>query len=268
MSPGQAPLAGVGVLVTRPVHQAGPLCEALERRGARVTRLPMIDIRPTDDTAGLERGLARLSAADLAIFVSPNAVEGLLHELSARGLSWPPGITVAAVGHGTVRALEAHGMAVDVVPASGFDSESLLDMPALRQIAGHHAILIRGNGGRDVLRGTMEERGARVTLLPVYRRALPDLPVAALDGLGRPGEMDVAVITSGTVLEHLVTVAGPQRRDALLDTGLVVISGRVAAQASGLGFRNGIVTADDPGAEALADGVVRWVADNRRQDNP
>ncbi|WP_290651261.1 uroporphyrinogen-III synthase [Aquisalimonas sp.] len=256
------------MLVTRPVHQAAPLCEALECQGAAVTRFPVIAIRPPLDEQALDRGVKRLHGADVAIFVSPNAVEALLDRLAQRGIPWPEEVRVAAVGRGTQRALEQRGVGVDTVPDSGFDSESLLSQPALQHVCGQHAMLVRGDGGRDVLRATLEHRGATVEILAAYRRALPELDPDILDEAWANGRLDVAVITSATALEHLMRLVGPTRQDRLLATGLVVISERVAEQASGLGFHNGIVIAAGPSTEALTDGVVRWVASNRRQDNP
>ncbi|MFV8834957.1 uroporphyrinogen-III synthase [Aquisalimonas sp.] len=267
MTAGDQPLVGVGVLVTRPAHQAGPLCDALAARGAAVTRFPVIAIGAAPDPQALDRGLDRLDCADLVIFVSPNAVDALFRRLAERGQPWPAGVAVATVGRGTARALAARDVAATVVPADGYDSEALLAQPPLRHVRGQRAMLVRGDGGRELLRETLEQRGATVEVLSAYRRELPDVDPAELDRAWARSALDVAVVTSGNALENLVMLAGEQRRSRLLGTGLVVISERVAARASGLGFCNGIVTAEGPDTDALAAGVERWVAGKRRQAN-
>ena len=42
------PLAGLGVVVTRPAAQAEPMVERLEALGARVVRLPLLAIRENE----------------------------------------------------------------------------------------------------------------------------------------------------------------------------------------------------------------------------
>ena len=264
MPPGDGELAGVGVLVTRPAHQAEPLCDELERRGASVTRFPVLAIGPPEDAAARDQGIRRLPGMDWVIFVSPNAVHALLDRLEEMGLGWPGGVRTAGVGAGTAAALEERGLHMDCVPKTGFDSESLLAQPAFRHMAGRRAMLVRGDGGREILRQTLEKRGAEVHVVAAYRRMRPATDPAILDTAWAAGAMDVAVVTSGAALENLLTLACPERRERLLGTGLVVISQRVAAQASGLGFANGIVATEGTSAEAMSDAVARWVNENRR----
>ncbi|MDN3516674.1 uroporphyrinogen-III synthase [Aquisalimonas lutea] len=262
------PLRGLGVLVTRPAHQAEPLCRALEARGARVIRFPTLAIAPPPDADAVERGIDRLAAMDWVVFVSPNAARSLLDRLAARGEAWPDGVRVATVGAGTAAELEARGVAVDCVPAAGSDSEALLDEPAFRHVDGQRAMLVRGESGRETLRTTLAERGARVEVLPAYRRVRPDSDPAVLDRAWARGMLDVAVVTSTEALDNLVGLAGEARRSRLLATGLVVMSERVASRASGLGFAGGIVVADGTGTDALTEAVARWAAENRRQNHP
>ena len=59
------------------------------------------------------------------------------------------------------------------MPSSGNDSEALLAMPALRDVAGQHIIIVCGHseaGGRTILQRLLRERGAVVTLLTCYTR--------------------------------------------------------------------------------------------------
>lgn len=261
-------LAGIGVVVTRPAHQAEPLCRALEARGASVIRLPLLAIAPPPDPVARDQAIDRLASMDWAVFVSPNAVDALLDRLDELGRAWPAGVRTAAVGAGTAAALEARGVPVASVPPGGFDSEALLAQPDFQHMNGRHAMLVRGEGGRELLRSTLEARGGRVETLTAYRRVRPAADPVALERAWVRGEADVAVVTSGEALDNLLVMAGPECREAVLDTGIVVLSDRVAGKASGLGFRNGIVVATGTSTEALAAAVERWATRNRRQDNP
>ena len=82
------PLAGLGVVLTRPRAQCENIAAALESRGARVVIFPALDIVPVELSAASREALASLPAASLAIFVSANAAE---HGVAAarRAGPWP-----------------------------------------------------------------------------------------------------------------------------------------------------------------------------------
>ncbi|MFO7859163.1 MAG: uroporphyrinogen-III synthase, partial [Ectothiorhodospiraceae bacterium] len=257
-----------GVVVTRPAHQAEPLCRALTALGARVTRFPTIAIAPPADGQALTPALQRLDGAAWAVFVSPNAVHALMRRLHEHGLSWPPGLQTAAVGPGTAAALREHGVSVTCVPASGADAAALLAEPGFQPAAGERVVLVKGEGGRAVLGEGLAARGIDGTELAVYRRVKPDTDPAVLDAARSGGALDVAVVTSVEALENLVAMAGPDRRGYVVDMGLVAMSRRVADRGSELGFGDGIVIPSGTGPQALAEAVTRWAADNRRTNKP
>ena len=65
-------LQGLGVLVTRPAHQADQLCDLIEAAGGRPYRLPTIEITPSSDSDQQQARhlLEHLQANDLLIFIS------------------------------------------------------------------------------------------------------------------------------------------------------------------------------------------------------
>lgn len=248
-------LAGRHVVVTRPEAQAGPFCTMLEQAGARVTRFPVIEIRGPEDPAPLRAVLARLPAFDIAVFVSANAVQRVVTEVLARG-PWPGLIRVAAIGASTARALEALGVAPDIVPERRFDSEALLESEALQAVEGLRVVIFRGDGGREHLATTLRSRGAEVVYAEAYRRALPEIDRRPLCAALQGGEVDAITVTSSESLQNLVTMVGTETREALLRTALVVGAGRVADRAQELGFHAEVVTAEDPTDAAMLQALV------------
>jgi len=69
------PLAGKNVVVTRPAHQAQAFARLIKDAGGRAILFPAIEIRDVKDPWSVTRLVDRLDQYDLAIFVSPNAVE-------------------------------------------------------------------------------------------------------------------------------------------------------------------------------------------------
>ncbi len=228
-------LAGVHVLVTRPAHQAGDLCDLITRAGGTVSRLPVIEIAGPPDPGAVEIILARLSAFDIAIFVSPNAVDQALALLEPRG-GWPGGPRVATVGQGSAAALGRHGVRVDICPKTQYDSEGLLAEPALNVVAGKRIVIFRGDSGRDLLAEMLRARGATVEYAEVYQRRVADGAGEGLRRIAAGAPVDVIVVTSNEGLHNLYRLAGESLRDWLTGRQLVVISTRAAALAAELGF--------------------------------
>jgi uroporphyrinogen-III synthase len=251
-------LTGRHLVVTRPAAQAEAFCAMLESAGARVTRFPVIEIQGPNDPGQLGAVLGALDDLDIAVFVSANAVQRVLPAVFARG-PWPARVKIAAIGARTARELEAHGCAPDIVPESRFDSEALLEEPALRDIQGQRVVIFRGDGGREQLAETLRARGAEVIYAEAYRRALPALDPGPLRTQLEAGAVDAITLTSGESLRNLLTMVGPMGRDALLGTPLIVGAARVADLARELGFRAGVQTADDPTDAAMFRVVVRFL---------
>ena len=90
-----------------------------------------------------------------------------------RRRSWPARLRAFAPGPGTAAALAAAGIHDVTIPATTFDSEGLLALPALSQVAGKRIAIFRGEGGRDLLGDTLRARGALVDYVDCYRRAAP-----------------------------------------------------------------------------------------------
>lgn len=141
-------------------------CDAANRPGRGVGRddcrtgeaicCPLLEIGPVDDMGPLQMAAAHLTTYAFVVFISPNAVGyGLSILLAGRG--WPEAVKVAAIGPGTVAALAACGVTGTIAPRERFDSEALLALPEFgtAAVAGRRVLLMRGNGGRELLAETL-----------------------------------------------------------------------------------------------------------------
>lgn len=221
-------LAGLGVLVTRPEHQADELVAAIEAHGGTAIRFPALTIKPRA-AADISTDLALLAPPDIAIFVSPNAVRF--------GLEYSGKAAIAAIGPSTAAAIEAAGRSVDIVSAAGYNSEHLLAEPALKEADGQVVRIIRGQQGRELLADTLRSRGATVDFLAVYERAAPDYAPAdiqALESKLRAEAVDFTTIMSAESLRNLVAILPESCRDHLVETRLVTPAARVIKEAQEL----------------------------------
>lgn len=247
-------LSGWRVLVTRPVHQAEGLCRLLREHGAEPIRFPTLSIEPPSDPERARAVLARLEEFDLAIFISANAIEQYLQFMDA---PLPTTLRLAVVGKASARALETAGYRVDHQPVDGADSEALLALPELQQVAGQRVVIIRGEGGRELLADTLRARGAQVEYAEVYRRTVPTADTAVLSNRWRNDGIDAVTVTSNQTLQNLYDLLDPVGRECLLRTPLVVVSPRAEELARRLGHAAPVTVATEAGDEAVLDALQR-----------
>ncbi|AKH21056.1 hypothetical protein AAY24_12625 [Sedimenticola thiotaurini] len=225
-------LSGVGVLVTRAEHQATTLCRMIAARNGRAVRFPAVEIIDPADPQRVAEQLSHFADYQMAVFVSPNAVLWGIKQLPDQKI--PPGVALATVGKRTAQTLAEAGYAVDVVPETSFDSEGLLATPELKDVAGKRILILRGNGGRELLADTLVERGATVDFVEVYQRRCPDTDPDPLIRRWRD-DVDVVTVSSNILLDNLFTMLGEAGQPLLQQTPMIVISDRMRQHARELG---------------------------------
>ena len=253
------PLAGRRILVTRPRAQAEGLAALIRKEGGEPILFPAIEIGDLADLSAFHAIVDRLEEFDLAIFISPTAVQRALDLLRTRrnGRPWPARLQVAAIGRGTARELERSGFAEVLAPATEADSESLLALPALPVVAGTHVVVFRGQGGREVLGDTLAARGARVEYAECYRRVRPAQEVSSPAWANRA--LDAVTVSSSESLANLDALLGAWRRDWLQESPLFVSHPRIAEEAERLGARETVVAG--PGDREISLGLVAYFRD-------
>ena len=254
------PLAGIHILVTRPEHQAHEFAERIRAAGGHPVLFPVLEIQDTLDSRPLLDLIKRLDEFDLAIFISPNAVNKAMSLICARR-TFPASLKTAAVGQGTTRALGRFGVTGVIAPTTRFDSEALLDLPELRQVKGKRVVVFRGDGGRPLLGDTLVGRGAILEYAECYRRIKPDLDIAPLLRAWENGKMDAIAITSTEGLRNLCEMVGKPGSPWLQKTALFVSHERIGEAARKLGFVRVIPTG--AGDDGLMEGLLNYFGSGR-----
>jgi uroporphyrinogen-III synthase len=242
------PLAELTVLVTRPAPQATALCEEITRLGANAISFPAVEI------AAVSAGVA--SGHDLIVFVSVNAVAHGVHLIEKS-----PTARVAAIGKATAAALAQTSLPADIVPEAGFNSEALLAHPDLTLASDARVLIVRGSGGRELLRETFAARGMVVETLDVYRRICPTIDDAtrnALEERWASEGIDVVTATSIETLHNLIGMLSDRGRALLRETTLLVASRRIAEAAQAAGLNGTLLVANAPDDASMIGTLARW----------
>ncbi|MFA6972030.1 MAG: uroporphyrinogen-III synthase [Gallionella sp.] len=243
------PLAGVKILVTRPRDQATQLAQAIEQADGIPLLFPLLEIAPVQDAQLLREQISHLEQADLAIFISPNAVQYGMAAIRSGG-ALPANLKVATVGQGSANALRELGVKDVIVPDGRFDSEGLLARPELQNIAGWRVMIFRGDGGRELLGDTLKARGAAVEYVACYRRSKPLQNVCELS------DAHAITVTSSEALGYLWQMLDEAGQKKLRDTPIFVPHPRIAALAQQQGWSRVYLTG--AGDDGLLSGLLEW----------
>jgi uroporphyrinogen-III synthase len=244
------------LIVTRPRPQCAAWLAKLAALGVDAQALPLIEIEPARDAAPVQAAWAALTGVDLAVFVSPNAVEHFFAR--AGGAAWPAHTLAACVGPGSAQALAEHGVPAahiiqPAVDAASLDSEHLWEQLAPRRgWAGARVLLLRGNGGREWLAERLLDAGARVDAVTVYHRTAPrfDAGEQALLAtvLARPMDF-VWLFSSAEAVGHLLSQPPGQ---PLAGQRAIATHPRIADAARAAGFAPVVLARPAPEAVTQA----------------
>lgn len=252
-----APLAGLNIVVTRPRDQAVSLAQRIIEKGGHSILFPLLEISPVADPLLLSQLVAHLAEFNLAIFISPNAVRYGMDAIREVG-ALPTALKIATVGQGSAKALRALGVAEIIAPQDKFDSEALLALPELQNVAGWRVAIFRGDAGRELLGDTLKARGATVEYAACYQRAKPQHDAATL----LAANPDIFTVTSSEALAYLWEMLDEPSRAKVAAMPLFVQHERIAQAAQKIGWREVITT--EGGDDGLLNGLIAWVATQKK----
>lgn len=195
------PLAGWRITVTRPRESSSKMAKKLRDLGAEVLEMPSIETVPLEDQEGLHRALKNMSGYDWIVFTSPAGVRIFFDEMKASktDVRILTGIKVAAIGSGTEKEVEKHGIFVDFVP-SLYDGETLGRELAEQICHGDRILIPRAAiGGRD-LTDILTKAGAVVDDVPIYDTVPAKNEAIDERHLWEAGEIDCTVFTSASTV--------------------------------------------------------------------
>jgi uroporphyrinogen-III synthase len=267
------------IIVTRPAGQARQLIEVLTRAieasgvGKRslpeILSLPLLTIVPKSDGHLADHIASTLSDADLAIFVSPNAIESVMRLLERDWQDFSKKIIpIGVMGGSSHLALRNHGVGSEdnptpiIIPGNNenWDSEGLWkELQSLKwNWQGKKVVIFKGEGGRDWLADTLKKAGATVEAILTYTRVPLDIDNPAWQ-LVR--EMDLSkslwLLTSSEAVRYLGEVMKDQFTQNLNVASALCPHHNIADAAEMIGF--GEVFTSEPGDEALIKSTLAWL---------
>src|SRR5690606_2605363 len=175
-------VTGWRLLLTRPAAECAALAATLAEAGVFSRSLPLLETEALAQTPEQGTIMRELERYCVIVVVSKSAARLGLELLGRNRAAPPPGVHWFSVGAATAQVLDgylqAHGLRAGF-PCAGDDSEALLALPqftAALQVPSPRALIIRGEGGRELIADTLRQRGVAVDYLQLYRRVRPQYP--------------------------------------------------------------------------------------------
>ncbi|MBT8398419.1 MAG: uroporphyrinogen-III C-methyltransferase [Gemmatimonadetes bacterium] len=252
----ERPLFGTSVLVAGSRQTASNLRGKLSVLGAEVLTQPAIRIVEPEDWEPADAVLEKVGEYDWIVFTSGNGVDGFMNRIlhSGRDARALGGARIAALGKGTAERLRNYHLFPDLAPDKVDPSALAQDlMDSARDGA---FLMARAAGDRPVLAEELEELGAGVDQVPVYRTVDVDEPNQDVADALKAGEIHWITVTSSPTARSLVRLYG----EALRSAKIVSISPLTTATLKELGY--------DPVFEArphTVDGMVSALVEHGGQ---
>lgn len=247
------PLKNKTILITRPEGLADSLINQIDNAGGHAQHYPVIHIANIKKSDSLNTITANLDNYDMAIFISPTAVQKSLKLISVL----PKKLRLAVIGRSTKSALEKQGYHAQIVP-NDYNSESLLSSPDLQQdrVTNKSIIIFRGVGGRNLLGDTLIQRGAKVIYAETYQREKNLLPSLSDENLA---QLDALAVSSNEGLQYLYELTTDK---ATLTRITIIVPGTRAQQlAQKLGFSH-IIQASNATDDACMHSLAQHFSDS------
>ena len=194
----------------KPAHSP-PACVIWVRK---CWTFPFIEIRKPRSYQPLDGALQNVSSYHWLILTSVNGVESLWERMQKLGLDRKrlAHLKIAAIGPATKRAIEDHGIRVDVVPKE-YIAESVV-ASLRRKVKGKRVLLVRARVARDVIPRELSKLGAQVDTVEAYETVVPQssrkrLRAALKSVTKRP---DVITFTSSSTVKNFVALLGKDAR--------------------------------------------------------
>jgi len=242
------PLKNITILNTRPTHQSKALSEAIAALGGKTIVLPTIEIIPKQVNP------IKLDNVDIAIFVSANAVH---LGLEGKAFSQIPSRTpIIAIGPGTASTLKQYDITNSIIPEQ-YNSDGILLLAEMQNIDDKNIIIFCGENARPLLKETLIQRDAKVTLVECYRRQCPTLNKKEKQRL-LENTIDIIISTSKESLNNLYVLLGDDGRKKLLKTPLLVISSNMKKLAKTQAWQT-IITAPNASNQAIVNTIARYI---------
>ena len=128
-----------------------------------------------------------------------------------------------------------------IYPFGEENSEGLLKLPPMQQLAGKTVLLLRGNRGRELFSEQVKARGATLEVIECYQREPISYDNEEQTDLCKRAGINTVVVTSVEILTALMDFVPKSEHNWIKSCQLITVSRRIANLATWYGFEKIVI---------------------------
>ncbi len=226
------------ILITRQLEKSKKFSLLLNKNNIKNFIYPVILIK---NIKPKKIDLENLKKSDLVIFTSPNSISSIADLLKPSVIKDK---IIVSIGESTKEILESIKIKVNIVPKINFSSESLLCEIKKNKISNKKIIIIKGTGGRNLLKSELSKNNYVFEDMNVYERNIPSnidiIPTEVFKNISH------ICITSVDILNNLITIFNKFKLK--ISNNLIFIAGnkRIAVEIEKKFINNKVIVSLNP----------------------
>lgn len=242
------------LLFTRPLPKLNATGRAFENAGINAVGVATSDIVCVSSESAAASDFIAKNPVQAVVVTSVYATQSAIGGVKARSELGAKLPTVIAVGDATAKKLQHALNNVDcatVLTPDAHTSEGILAMQQLNEPSNQHVVIIKGEGGRDVIARGLQQRGYEVSHFCVYKREQLTQPIYTKRW--KISDVSGIIATSEAMATQLISHYG----NALLTLPWLTVSERIATSLREIGVLRVSVC-----SRATDQALTAWVKDN------
>ncbi|MCX6230083.1 MAG: hydroxymethylbilane synthase [Bacteroidetes bacterium] len=243
------------IISTRPVESGDTLPELLQKHGAKVFSLPMIEILPAQPTHAELELIKNLQHFDWLFFTSKNGVINFFKQLSDinGSTALPASLKIAAIGAKTTIELDYYGYAPDFVSEGNTSEDLLNEYYSKINPVNQHILLALGNLADNILMDRLSKEND-VKRINVYQTVKPQMADEKIMQAIQHQYYDLIVFTSPSTFINFSSFYGKENL-ADLKAACIGVTTNKALSEKGV---TPLVIAKKSTAEGLCDEIISY----------
>ena len=239
----------VALISTRPYEKNILLIKELEGTNISLLNYPLTEIKPSKDYAKFDSLLNNLKNYQHVIFISTNAVHFFVERFKSLAIKLPNHIIFSSIGPTTQKALEKTFNINVYCPKKTYDSKHLIKNKIFNNLQNKKVLIIRGEGGREVLKDMLEKKGAEVHYGECYIRNYLPINLNKLKNEAENYNSIFLIISSYESAKHFLTQNSTHSSHWLQSVNIIVNHPRIKDTLSLIS--NNIVVTNDLSKNSL-----------------
>lgn len=231
----------MSVLITRPGKAGIELTQALLKKNINVLYHPFFEFNPGKNLSLLTSELQQLKSGDIVFSGSQQVSQQILDDHSLHSIIWPNLPTYLAIGRKSAEKLSALTQRAVYFP-NNETSEGVLQLPFFSSLIKlkniNKALILRGNGGRELLIHTLLTYGYEAKILECYQRNTINYDRIESLRLWKDNKISTICVTSYEILQYLINFIYKYDLEWLKSRHLIVGSQTLHDKAQTFGFKN------------------------------